>query len=41
MPFRTTQIAFVRDFFICLNYNYYKLHLCKLFRIKMPNVSFL
>ncbi len=35
------EMAFVRDFFICLKYNYYKLHLCKLFRIKMPNVSFL
>ncbi len=33
------EMAFVRDFFICLKYNYYKLHLCKLFTIKMPNVS--
>ncbi len=33
------EMAFVRDFFICLKYNYYNLHLCKLFHIKMPNVS--
>lgn len=33
------EMAFVRDFFICLKYNYYNLHLCKLFTIKMSKVS--
>lgn len=39
MLFVLYEMAFIRDFFIYFKYNYYNLYLCKLFTIKMPNVS--